>query len=104
MNLIHSIAVVHSWTIDLKFIILCCLMKMAIYSSYITYMSYLQGPGGQLGQMELQLLWVEGLRAPLATPPETLHLPPIEEQRCSHTALPPRTSWPVTNTMLKSIV
>ena len=77
---------------------------MQIYVHGCTYMFRLQGPGGQLGQMELQLLWVEGLRAPLAMPPETLHLPPIEEQRCSHTALPPRTSWPVTNTMLKSFV
>lgn len=66
--------------------------------------SHLQGPGGQLGQMELQLLSVEGARVSLTIPPETVHLPPIEEQCCTHTALPPRTSWPVTSTMLKSFV
>ena len=57
-----------------------------------------------MGQIELQLLTVEGARAPLAIPPETVHLPPLEEQRSTHTALPPRTSWPVTTNMLKSIV
>lgn len=98
MNLIHSIMLMQqSWTINkINYV------YMQIYVAI--HVSCLQGPGGQLGQMELQLLWVEGLRAPLAMPPETLHLPPIEEQRCSHTALPSRTSWPVTNTMLRSFV
>ena len=57
-----------------------------------------------MGQIELQLLTVEGARVPLAIPPETVHLPPLEEQRSTHTALPPRTSWPVTVNMLKSFV
>ena len=60
------------------------------------------GKGGQ--QVEMKLLAVQGSKAPFNFPPDTFHLPPIEEQRSAHTALPPRTNWPISYSMLKSVV
>ncbi len=53
--------------------------------------------------METKLLAVQGSQAPFNLPPETFHLPPIEEQKSAHTALPPRTNWPISYSMLKSV-
>ena len=62
------------------------------------------GQGEAKQQAETKLLAVQGSKAPFSFPPDTFHLPPIEEQRISHTALPPRTNWPVSYSMLKSVV
>lgn len=65
----------------------------------------MQGGKGQGGrQVEMKLLTVQGSKAPFNFPPDTFHLPPIEEQRSAHTALPPRTNWPISYSMLKSVV
>ena len=63
-----------------------------------------RGPGGQLGQMERQLLNVQGSSAPMEVPPDTLHLPPIALHRSSGSGVPTGTSWPITSNMLSSLV
>ena len=65
---------------------------------------HVQGPGGQVGQLEMKMLTVQGSKALFNQPPDTVHLPPIGEQQSSHSALPKRTSWPISYSMLKSVV
>ncbi len=64
----------------------------------------LQGVGGQAGRLEMQLLSLHGSRSPFHVIPDTVHLPPIEKQRRSHTAQPPTTKWPISNAMLSSVL
>lgn len=85
------------------------LIKLAMMVAFLFYIMpsnhhWLQGPGGQVGQLEMKMLSVQGSKALFNHPPDTVHLPPIEEQRNSHTALPKRTNWPISYSMLKSVV
>lgn len=57
--------------------------------------------GGQLGQIERQMLNIKGQIAPLVLPPETTHLPPLTQQKYS--LLPRKGTWPITAEMLHSI-
>ena len=57
--------------------------------------------GGQLGQIERQMLNVKGQTAPLVLPPDTTHLPPLTQQKYS--LLPSKGNWPITAEMLNSI-
>ena len=62
-----------------------------------------RGAGGQFGLMEQQMLNIRGQQSVLALPPDSVHLPPLVQQKCSHSALPTRTSWPITADMLNSL-
>ncbi len=63
----------------------------------------MQGPGEQAGQLEMKLLSLRGSKAPFNPNPEMFHLPPLSQQLDSHGGLPPRTNWPITSNMMKSI-
>ena len=69
----------------------------------ISKTSNTRGSAGRLGQMERQMLNIEGHVAPLVVPPDSTHLPPLTQQRSSHSALPPRHTWPITSDMLEFI-
>lgn len=62
--------------------------------------SYLQGPGGQAGQFEMKLLSLSGRKAPIISPPDSFHLPPLDQQL---RGIPQRTTWPVSHSMMKSV-
>ena len=62
-----------------------------------------RGIAGKLGQMERQMLNIQGHVAPMVFPPDPTHLPPLVQQKSSHSALPPCTAWPITAEMLDSI-
>ncbi len=64
----------------------------------------MQGAGGQAGRYEMQLLSIHGSRPPFHAVPNTVHLPPIQKQKDAHSGLPPTTKWPISNTMLSSVL
>jgi hypothetical protein len=54
--------------------------------------------------LEMKLLSLQGSKAATLPPPETFHLPPLDQQINTQKTIPSRSTWPVTHTMLKSVV
>ena len=79
----------------------CCSVTVYSYCPHFV-LFFLQMPGGQAGMLEMKMLCLRGHKAPFSIHPETLHLPPLHQQRHSHSSLSARTNWPVTNKMLKN--
>lgn len=51
----------------------------------------------------MKLLSLKGRRAAVISPPDTFHLPPLDQQLLTQSAVPPKSAWPITNSMLKSV-